>query len=441
MPEPADTVTIARGAVAALGWFFESSKDAFLAIEGETVRRANPAWTNLTGYSSGGTEGAPLWRFVWPDDRDALKAQVLPLAWRGEAETEARLLSAEGEPIWTRVSFVRGEGGWLLAIVRDIRAERSLRQSEARFRGLVSATTDVIFRMSADWREALEIEGRGVVADTGAPSASWLETYLLPEEQSRVGAAIANSVASETPFHLEVRVRRIDGSTGWAVSRAAPIRDETGRIVEWFGAASDITERRRAEEHLRLMIDELNHRVKNSLATVEAAVYQAFRRARTLDEAEASLKGRMTAIAHATDLLTGDARVGRSLRGVIEASLQAQSDPGRCRLTGSDIELPPRAAHAFTLAIHELATNAVKHGALSADQGRIDVGWTAEPTPSGRRLCLEWRETGGPPASPPARRGFGTRLIERTLASEDGRVTFGFEPSGLVCVMEMQLVS
>jgi hypothetical protein len=110
-------------------------------------------------------------------------------------------------------------------------------------------------------------------------------------------------------------VRRVDGSVGWTFSRALPIEDEGGEIVEWFGAASDVTERHRAEEHLQLVVNELNHRVKNNLAMMVAVASQTFRNAKTMDEAAESLTARLAALAHASDLLTGDAWAGPSIRG------------------------------------------------------------------------------------------------------------------------------
>jgi two-component sensor histidine kinase len=120
-----------------------------------------------------------------------------------------------------------------------------------------------------------------------------------------------------------------------------------------------------------------------------------------------------------------------------ETALAAHAELGRCRIRGHDLQLGARPAHALTLAVHELATNAVKHGALSTDDGGVDVSWQVEPTRGGRHLRLEWREHGGPPVSPPQRRGFGTRLIERSLtADEGGAVAFRFEPGGLVCIID-----
>jgi two-component sensor histidine kinase len=160
-------------------------------------------------------------------------------------------------------------------------------------------------------------------------------------------------------------------------------------------------------------------------------------------DAEQSLMARLRALAHATDLLTGDARIGRSLREIVEEVLRPHcADNHRCSIVGPELELTPRGAHTLSLAMHELATNAVKHGAWSADDGQVEVHWSAERADGGRLLHLEWRERNGPPVSPPERRGFGSRLVERGLTGEfGGRVELRFEPDGLVCVVDAPLAA
>lgn len=155
---------------------------------------------------------------------------------------------------WTEeeIALVRGIATRCWTSVERARTEAALRESEARYRALATASADVIYRMSADWREMQHLdEGRGVLADMLKPSSTWVETYLLPEDRPRVAAVIAEAVRTGASFELEHRVRQADGSVGWTHSRAVPIRDETGTVVEWIGTASDITARKQAAEHLR----------------------------------------------------------------------------------------------------------------------------------------------------------------------------------------------
>jgi two-component sensor histidine kinase len=213
--------------------------------------------------------------------------------------------------------------------------------------------------------------------------------------------------------------------------------------VRVLGTAIDISVRKAAEEHLRLMINELNHRVKNSLATVQAIAAQTLRRGAVPDEVRDALAARLVALAEAHDVLTDEKWSGAEL-----ADLAAQAAAPYASLRGASpfyidgpsVFLPPKTAIAMALAFHELATNAAKYGALSAPDGHVLIAWTVEETPAGRALRLTWRESGGPPVKPPEKTGFGTRLIQRGLASElRGQVTMDYQPGGLVCTMEALL--
>jgi two-component sensor histidine kinase len=297
--------------------------------------------------------------------------------------------------------------------------------------------------MSPDWIEMRALEGRDFLSDTESPSILWRDLYLLPEDQAAIQAVIDEAIRSKSVFHLEHRVRRADGSVGWTSSRAVPLLGPDGEIVEWFGAASDITARRKAEQHLRLVVNELNHRVKNNLAMTQAVAAQTFRNAADVREAQASLSSRIAALAQANDLLTGERGADVAMRGVLEQATRPHyPSPERRRIEGPDLALSPKTALSLTLAMHELSTNALKYGAWSTADGVVSVRWSIYRPDGGgpERLRLVWTEQGGPPVAPPARRGFGSRLIERGLAAEmGGDVEMRFEPEGLVCVIDAPL--
>jgi PAS domain S-box len=352
-------------------------------------------------------------------------------------------------PVWMNLDYspVMDESGkpaGVIAIVvettKQVLAQRQLRESEERFRALTSATSDIIYQFSADWKEMRALDGRGLLSDTERPTINWQETYLLPEDRPAVLAKVEEAIRTKSVFQLEHRVRQADGGLGWMLSRAVPIMDEKGEIVEWFGAATDTTERRQYEEHLRLVVHELNHRVKNNLAMTQAIAAQTFRGDIDLKEAQNRFASRMVALGQANDLLTGERWVGASLGGAIEQAIKPHApDDGRCTVEGDeDVKLSPKTALALTLAMHELATNALKYGAWSNGEGRVDVRWSTGNDAEGkRRLRIEWRESGGPDVRPPARRGFGSVLIERGLAREmGGTVTMEYLPTGLVCTVE-----
>ena len=356
---------------------------------------------------------------------------------------ETRVLDFVYQPISTPQGLVTGVFVEGQDVTERAEAEAQVHESEKRFRALVNAISDVVYRMSPDWRELRRLDGRGFLTDADGPSVTWMDEYLFPEDQALVMAAVEEAIRNKGVFQLEHRVRQADGSVGWTLSRAVPLLNEAGEIVEWFGAASDVTARKEAEEHLRLIINELNHRVKNTLAMMQAIAAQTFRNADDIPQAQEKFTARIMALAKANDLLTGEHWVGASLRDVVRMSLDTYfgGEPDRYELSGPLVRLSPKTALSLSMALHELATNATKYGAGSNKTGRIVVTWTLTPAAGEERLRLTWRETGGPPVAPPPRRGFGSRLIERGLAAElGGEVRLDFAPEGLTCVIDAPLL-
>jgi two-component sensor histidine kinase len=196
---------------------------------------------------------------------------------------------------------------------------------------------------------------------------------------------------------------------------------------------------RRAEEHQRLLINELNHRVKNTLATVQSIAAQTLRNALTVEGAREAIEVRLVALSRAHDVLTRENWDGAELREIVAKSVEPYRSQEEDRLSweGPDVRLSPRMALALAMALQELATNAVKYGALSNASGRIRVGWSIDRSIEPKRLQLRWEEAGGPPVTMPDRRGFGTKLIERSLAQDlQGNVQIDFAPTGVVCTVD-----
>lgn len=204
----------------------------------------------------------------------------------------------------------------------------------------------------------------------------------------------------------------------------------------------DITERKRNEERQALLLNELNHRVRNSLATVISLAQQTARSATSVDAFNTAFQARVMALAQAHGLLTRKNWEGASLRDVVDATLapHRSEDDAHIRIEGPDCDLPASQALAMTLGLHELATNARKYGALSVAAGSVDVKWHIAGQTGRRALILSWSETGGPPVEPPRRRGFGSRLLERALPADlTGRVNLEFPPKGVRCTIEFPL--
>jgi PAS domain S-box-containing protein len=238
----------------------------------------------------------------------------------------------------------------------------------------------------------------------------------------------------------DLRARRKDGTEFPVEIGLSPFRTSQGVMA--LAAVVDISHRKRAETERDLLIAELNHRVKNTLAVVQGIAHQTFHSTEAAGHAQDAFEGRLVALARAHDLLTKLKWERASLEQLARLILKIGSDsPARIRLTGPIVMLAPREALSITMILHELNTNAMKHGALSNDAGQVQVEWSHSDLPA-RRLSLFWRESGGPTVAPPSRRGFGSRLLERTLASDlDGKVALNFEPSGLICAIEAPLAN
>jgi two-component sensor histidine kinase/PAS domain-containing protein len=247
---------------------------------------------------------------------------------------------------------------------------------------------------------------------------------------SRVAAAI--DPAGDGRYDVEYRVKQLDGSwrwlSAWGLVEFEGEGDER-KPVAIVGASRDLTDRKQAEELQRILLAELGHRFKNTLATIQAITAQTLTYASDLTSAREAVDRRICAMAKANQMLTARNWDGAMLRDVIEGAIDP-FDRARIRLDGPNCEISPRHTLALSLGLHELATNATKYGALSSSVGEVDLYWDV----SGGRLSLDWTERGGPQVAPPATRGFGSRLLERLLGRDlGGEIRIDFRPEGLHC--------
>jgi len=268
--------------------------------------------------------------------------------------------------------------------------------------------------------------------------ASRLFAHTHPDDAEPDREGFRKQVAGDLDFYsVEKRFIRKDGRTIWMSVRSSPVRDAQGRLLYLVRVVQDITERKAAERRANLLIDELNHRVKNTLATVQSLASQSARGAPTPAAFRESFEGRLIALSKAHDQLTRHHWESADLRELVTASLAPYAGAERVMLRGEDIVLRPRAVLTLAMAFHELATNAAKYGALSAPAGRIEIRW--QPTRleggDGRGLLqIEWLEQGGPAVEEPQQRGFGSKLIEGGVAAElGGSARLLFAPEGLRC--------
>lgn len=266
---------------------------------------------------------------------------------------------------------------------------------------------------------------------------------MHPEDREATRQALLAAMDPALRADIDVEYRTIgrdDGLERWISAKGRGFFDENGAPTRVVGATVDITERKRAELHLRLLVNELNHRVKNSLATIQAIAAQTFHAARSLPQAQEAFTARIVALAEAHDLLTRENWEGADLLDLLSRLEVLHGGPERFAIIGPPVRLSPRMALSLSMVLHELATNAVKYGALSTPRGHVRIAWTVVAGPPQPRLSLTWTEAGGPPVRPPTRRGFGSRLIERGLAAElSGEARIDFAPDGVVCRIEAAL--
>jgi PAS domain S-box-containing protein len=412
----------------------------------------NDAAADLWGHRPelGSDRWCGSWRLYWPDGRP-LAHDECPMAVALKEGRPMRGVDAIAErPDGTRVRFLpyptplRDGSGRLTGAINlliDITDRDRADMESARLAAIVASSDDAIISKSLDGRisswntGATRIFGYEASEMIGQPITRIIPPELLEEEKG----ILAQLKRGEHVDHYEtVRVakdgRRIDVSL-----TVSPLRDRLGRIVGASKVGRDITERKQAEKLQRLLTDELNHRVKNTLAMVQALASQSLRRARSAGDFVSSFSGRVQALARAHDVLTQaklqSAKVSELVR---EQVLLGGVDESRVACSGPQLSLDARTAVHLAMVLHELATNARKYGALSVSEGRLSVTWEMH-TNGGRRLVLEWKETGGPPVVVPKERGFGTTLIERTMHALGGEAGMRYGSDGVTCEIRLPL--
>jgi PAS domain S-box-containing protein len=246
--------------------------------------------------------------------------------------------------------------------------------------------------------------------------------------QREMTSALSVGRGSDERWHL-----RKDGTTFWASGEMMALKADDDTVIGFIKILRDRTRERDQADRQRLLMHELGHRLKNTLAVVQSIATQSLRHAGSLEDASVKLHARIAAYAKAHDILLQKDWTGATLRNIVEASMSnmGMDESDRIQLKGPTIELGPQAALSFALVMHELMTNAAKYGALSNADGRIDIVWTLEGPENQSLLTFEWRESGGPAVVDPTRTGFGSRLLRSSLKTY-GEVHLEYRPSGLV---------
>lgn len=452
-------------------------------------------------------------------------------------------------------------------IIERKRMELALRESENRLASLIVASSDIIFKMDPDWSEMSELQGKGMIV-AGEKPVNWLNDQLLPEDQADMRAGIAAAVNGVKPFELEHRARKADGSVGWFFTRAVPILNDAGEITEWFGMATDVTERHRAEEELlhgsqmlrmaseiggvglwdwrvgsdevtwsaehyrlagykvgevepsfalwragvhpedlaeveaaiqqslesgqeyvkeyrlvhrdgtvewvlargrclydrsgkpvrmlgamietterrrqeewhKLLVAELQHRVRNLISMVRSVARQSAPSHDDVEDYVDHLIGRLQAMGRTQAMLTRIPGASVDLSTIVREELLVHAaNEDDCRIEGKDIDLSPHAAEIVTLAVHELATNSIKYGALGGS-GHVRINWTTETRDGVKWLILRWQETVRDRLTTPQRKGFGSQLIEERIPYElNGKGKLNVHDTGVLAELSFPL--
>lgn len=423
---------------------------ARVALEGRFLE-VNARFCLITGYEAAELLDLQFAQITHPDDlaRDLEQAAALIAGTLQTYSLEKRYIRKNGDLVWINltVSLARepeGSAAYFIAVVEDISERKAAEESEKARAEEFYALADNIPILcwmayangQAYWCNRRWYEYTGMSPSTVSSAAG--ESVHDPEFLPAIRERWSHSLATGEPFDMTIPLRRHDGVFRSFLTRIVPIRGEDGHISRWFASCTDVADQLKHEEHLKLLVNELNHRVKNTLATVQSMAAQTLRGAVEPGEAFATLESRLLGLSAAHNILTERNWEGATLTEVVERTLApfVMHAPDRVRLTGGEVWLAPQTAVALSLAVHELATNAVKYGALSVDSGRVTVDWTLD----GQMLTITWRESGGPRVAPPTRRGFGSRLIERSLPRELGApAVLRFDPGGVVCRIGMAL--
>jgi two-component sensor histidine kinase/PAS domain-containing protein len=299
-----------------------------------------------------------------------------------------------------------------------------------RLQAATGGLDDRIFVADATTGDFAVLTAQGWTADA---VKNWLES-IHPEDRLHWPQP-----DNADPQRVELRLKAEDGSWRWHRVRTMAVRNDDGAIHEWVGSLHDIHEQRLASERRDLVIGELRHRLKN-LVTVIDALAQNSRHGATepaVDQFLQRFLGRLHALGTAGDLLLAGGEGTIDAGAVVRATLApfiGETAPQRFRIDGPDLSLSEQLGAGIGLAVHELATNALKYGALSAAEGSVSITWSTKPIDTGEEIEFVWKERGGPPPSPPEKPGFGSRMIQSVVARERaGRVNMDYQPDGLCC--------
>lgn len=404
--------------------------------------------------------GALRWR-AWDQAGQPIPPHDFPgaRALRGERVVpgqEMLFTDEHGRETWTMVGTVpivdaAGRVTGAVAVISDIdrqkRNTEALRASEARFQQFASSSSDALWIRDAATL-TMEYVSPAIQTIYGVPPVALLgdlrqwAALVVPEDRALAMARVERARRGEAVTHEFRILRSSDGAVRWIRSTDFPLFGEHGGVQRIGGIAVDVTEARQAEAHRDVLMHELQHRVRNILAMTRSIADRTGDTARDVASYRDLLAGRLEVLSRVQVMLTQASNVGVDLGTMVEAEVEAQAaSRGQYSVSGPALTLAPKAAEVLTLAIHELATNALKYGAFSHVHGHVAVSWSVADSAGEPWLRLDWIESGAPaPLAPPQRQGFGTILIEERIPYElQGRGLVAALPDGWRCHLEFPL--
>ena len=408
-------------------------------MEGE-----QPGWAALTGQTPAEYEGFGWTKAVHPDDVEpTVRAWLAAVADKHMFEFEHRVLRHDGVwrdcriravPLFEANGEIREWVGVHTDITEQKAAAEKLRESEALFRTLADAAPAPVWMTTPEGGVEFVNAAFAQLANVDRGDLlghAWIG-LIHPDDVAEILVRREAARKGPDPYTFEARFRRQPEGWRWMLVNAKPRIDASGAFLGYVGMAMDLTEIKTAQVHQQLLINELNHRVKNTLASIQSIARQTLRVDEVPSRARDQFIERLMAMSAAHNILTRENWSGAVIDDIMHEALRPfadDRDPDRISIKGPSLRVEPGAALALALAAHELGTNATKYGALSAPGGRVTVEWTLGDE---RHAQVRWRERGGPEVRPPAHRGFGARLLERGLAGDlGGKPELIFAPEGV----------
>jgi len=426
--------------------FSQSAAGIALGELSGTLVNVNDRYCEIVGRTREEVIGTRMQDMTFAEDLEENERLFKHLVETGESfEIEKRYIRGDGSLVWVSnsVSAIRDEKGKIVqavAIAIDIGERRRTQNIEKHLASMIASSNDAILGIDLDmrinsWNAAAE-KLYGYCADEVIGRSVLM---LVPEDRKDEEPRLLSEISAGRivePYET-VRLRK-DGRAVEVLLSVSPIHDASGRVVGASKTAHDITVKKEAERLQSVLVNEMHHRVKNILATVIAIARQTIGRDKANNDDIEAFTSRIASLSRAQDLLVHRDWQKADLRAIVEQATSPYPADA-FRISGPTVSLPPKAVISLALALHELATNAAKYGALSTPDGRVSIIWQCDPL-TDPFLRMTWKEFGGPEVVPPTRKGFGTTLIERLLAAElKGEARLAYDTDGVMFVLEADI--